>query len=29
MLGIGNFILTKAGQNPGLKLNYEDAFDLD
>ena len=25
---IGNLILTKAGQDPGLKLNYEDAFEL-
>ena len=29
MLSIGNFILIKGDQNPGLKLNYEDAFELD
>lgn len=29
MLGIGNFILIKSDQNSDLKLNYEDAFELD
>ena len=26
---IGNLILTKAGQDSGLKLNDEEAFELD
>ncbi len=29
ILSIGNFILTKADQVSGLKLNYEEAFELD
>jgi len=29
LLAIGNCILRKADQDPALKLNYKDAFDLD
>jgi carbamoyltransferase len=29
LLVVGNCVLQKAGQDPGLKLDYIDAFDLD
>ncbi|MSP43815.1 MAG: hypothetical protein EXR08_10730 [Alphaproteobacteria bacterium] len=29
MLAIGNCLLRKAGQDPALKLDYKDAFELD
>ena len=29
MLAIGNCILRKADQDPALKLDYKDAFELD
>jgi len=29
MLVIGNAVLRKEDQNPALKLDYKEAFDLD
>jgi carbamoyltransferase len=29
MLVVGNTILEKSNQNPNLKLDYKDAFELD
>jgi carbamoyltransferase len=29
MLIVGNCVLDKEQQNPGLKVDYKDAFELD